>query len=312
MKELFNTLGSLAQQARHSLGGGTGGVGTLGTLLTDLVNSARSVQGGDSGQGPAQNRGPGSLEDRDVIPRSASGGFRHPLTGRVEGWPGGSPQRSGSPADLLGGAGGLLGSAALGGVLGALLTNRSARKVAASAGKNALLLGGGAIIAGMAWNMFRKWNESSAAAPSSASLPAGPAVDSVSVAGLPSISGDESERHAQLVMTAMAFAAHCDGHVDEQERQNMHDVAEGLGLGSDMAGQLEILMAAPVNPAIIAGLVRTPEEARDVYRLSCMIAHVDLPEERKYMDSLATAIGIPPAEQQAIEREITAMHNVDL
>lgn len=313
MKELFNTLGTLAQQAKHSLGGASGGAGGLGTLLTDLMNSARSVQGG-VGSAPAPSRsqglGFGSPEDSDFGSRNMSGGFRHPLTGRVEDCPGGRPQSSGPLADLAGGAGGLLGSAALGGVLGALLSNRKARKVVASAGKNALLLGGGAVIAGMAWGMFKKWSENSAAAPSSAPLPSGPA--SIPVSGLPGISGDESERHAQLIMTAMAFAAHCDGHVDEQEKQNMHNVAEGLGLGSDMAAQLDILMAAPVNPTIIAGLVRTPEEARDIYRLSCMIAHIDLPEERKYMDSLATAIGIPPAEQQAIEREISAMHNVDL
>ena len=56
---------------------------------------------------------------------------------------------AGSP----GGIGGLLGSAALGGLLGALFTGKSAKKFA----KGALMVGGTAAAGALAWNFYKKW-----------------------------------------------------------------------------------------------------------------------------------------------------------
>ena len=55
---------------------------------------------------------------------------------------------AGSP----GGIGGLLGSAALGGLLGALFTGKSAQKIA----KGALVVGGTAAAGALAWNFYKK------------------------------------------------------------------------------------------------------------------------------------------------------------
>jgi len=53
--------------------------------------------------------------------------------------------------------------------------------------------------------------------------------------------------------------------------------------------------------------LRTPEEARDVYRLSCLAVRVDQFMERNYLDALAAALGIAEPEKSALEREAEAM-----
>ena len=52
----------------------------------------------------------------------------------------------------LGGLGGLLGSAALGGLFGALMSGKTARKVA----QGALMAGGTAAVGALAWKFYQK------------------------------------------------------------------------------------------------------------------------------------------------------------
>ena len=52
-------------------------------------------------------------------------------------------------------------------------------------------------------------------------------------------------------------------------------------------------MAEPLDPARIAQGVRTPEEALELYALSCAVIDVDHFMERGYLDALAEALRIP-------------------
>ena len=74
----------------------------------------------------------------------------------------GSASRSvGNMANAAGGFGALLGSAAFGGLLGTLMSGKTARKVA----QGALVVGGTAAVGALAWKMFQKWSGGGSAQP---------------------------------------------------------------------------------------------------------------------------------------------------
>lgn len=111
-----------------------------------------------------------------------------------------------------GGLGGMLGSAALGGVLGTLLSGKTGRRVAGGA----LMAGGTAAAGVMAWKYFQKWVDGNKA---HATAAAGTDVVRPGVAQ-PVMRTDEVAAHkataaepndsALLLLEAMVFAARAD------------------------------------------------------------------------------------------------------
>ena len=174
---------------------------------------------------------------------------------------------AGSP----GGIGGLLGSAALGGLLGAL-----------------------------AWNFYKKWAQPGQAggadAAPAAEIPAPRPQDALPPA----------ENTALLLLEAMVFAARADGHIDEEERSRIQDTAASLFPDQSMTELLDGLMNRPIDPAALAARVRDPEEGRDLYRLSRAVVNVDNFMERSYLDGLARALNIGADEQARLEKETEA------
>ena len=268
MKERFDALGELAQKAKLSLRGGGG-----------------TFSGGATA-------GLGSLFG-DLIGSAQKGGTL--------------AQKA---AQLKNASGGLIGPAALGGVLGTLFVSRTARDVALSAGKGALALGGGAAVAAAAWDLYKKWSGQKAFSGQTDGESAGSraATPSLNAAGA-APAGDEPERERQtgLLLRAMVFAARSDGHMDEEEKANIRSALADMGLDPEAAASLGALMDEPADPQALAASVRTPEEARDVYRLSCLAVRVDQFMERNYLDALAAALGIAEPEKSALEREAEAM-----
>ena len=204
-----------------------------------------------------------------------------------------------------GGLGGLLGSAALGGLLGALMSGKTARKVA----QGALMAGGTAAVGALAWKFYQKWAGTNGAAPQG--QPAKPIPPAHPTPGgwpaelqqtpPPAGSADQS---ALLLLEAMIFAARADGHIDDKERANIHKAVESLFPMQDMAQVLDTLLHKPLDPASLASRVTSHDEARDLYRLSAMIIDVDHFMERSYLDGLAAALTITPEEKAALDKEV--------
>lgn len=188
-----------------------------------------------------------------------------------------------------GGIGGLLGSAALGGLLGALFTGKKTKKLA----QGALMVGGTAAAGALAWNFYKKWAQSSETG-NAAAAPA------------PQAALAPAEDTALLLLEAMVFAARADGHIDEEEKARIQSTAASLFPGQSVPQLLEALMNAPIDPSDLAARVRDPEEGRDLYRLSCAVVDVDNFMERSYLDGLAQALGISAEERGRLEKEAQA------
>lgn len=232
---------------------------------------------------------------------------------RTGGVPGNAANAGGGVGDFLGslkdsipgGVGGLLGAGALGGILGTLMSGKTARKVA----EGALVVGGTAAAATLAWKFYQKWQTGNAPAAGQAGgqqfgQPVGQPVGQP--AGQPALSA-AADPTAMLVLTAMVYAARADGYMDPDEQSNVHSMMAQLFPGTDMAVQMDSLMRCPVDPHSLARQVNGPEQARDIYRLSCMVIVADQAMERAYLETLAQAMGIDAAEKVRLEAEVAAM-----
>ncbi len=110
-----------------------------------------------------------------------------------------------------------------------------------------------------------------------------------------------------ILLEAMVFAARADGHIDEEEQAYIRNAVESLFPEKEMALILNDLLQKPIDPNALAAKVNNPEEAADLYRLSCAAIEVDSFMERSYLDGLAQALRIDEAQKTALEQEAQAV-----
>lgn len=204
-----------------------------------------------------------------------------------------------------GGLGGMLGSAALGGLLGTLLSGKTGRRVAGGA----LMAGGTAAAGAMAWKYFQKWVDGNTSHTTAA---AGTDVVRPGLAE-PVMRSDEDAAHktaaaapndsALLLLEAMVFAARADGHIDETEKANITKAIESLFPNQDVSGVFSALLDKPLDPEDLAKRVHSHEQGCDLYRLSRMIITPDQYMERTYLDGLARALNLTLEERAALDKE---------
>ncbi len=201
-------------------------------------------------------------------------------------------------ANSMGGVGGLLGSAAIGGLVGALFSGKKVKKMA----KGALVVGGTAAAGALAWNFYQKWSQNKNTIPSGqSSQPAQNTDQNQPAQALP-----PTENTAIILLEAMVFAARADGHIDDEERQNIHNAAEALFPGQEIVGLLDGLLNKPIDPTALAAKINNAEEAHDLYRLSCAAIDIDSFMERSYLDGLAKALNLNDVEKNTLEQEAIA------
>ena len=211
----------------------------------------------------------------------------------------GSASRSvGNMANAAGGFGALLGSAAFGGLLGTLMSGKTARKVA----QGALVVGGTAAVGALAWKMFQKWSGGGSAQPAEparATVMQPELAPPAQQAALPM--QDES---ARLLLEAMILAARADGHIDEKEKAHIQEAAAHLFPGQSADALVARSLEQPLDPGVLAARVRNREEALDLYRISAMITGGDHFMERSYLDALAASLGIGAAEKATLDAQV--------
>lgn len=179
-----------------------------------------------------------------------------------------------------GGMGGLLGAGALGAMLGNLMSSDVVKGVA--------MAGAGAV----AWNFYKKW----------AAGQAGQQAGDTPFSQAPAREG-MVDPTGELVIRAMTYAAKADGTIDATERQRMQQVIGNLLPGQNVDAVIDTISREPLDPQKIASEVKSPEQAEDVYRLSCAAIDVDHFMETSYLDALAKSLGIDPERKKEIESE---------
>ena len=202
-----------------------------------------------------------------------------------------------------GGMGGLMGAGALGAVLGNLLPGNAVKAVAMAGA------------AAAAWNFFRKWTQEGAPAEGPINIgqartehlsqdwgegswpqehPQAKALDAAPMS---------TDKAAELVARAMVYAAKADGQIDSAEQQRMEMVLAGLLPEGEIKQKIAVIKTENIDPAKLAAMVSSPEQAEDVYRLSCAAIDIDHFMETSYLAALANALNISPSRKKEIEAE---------
>lgn len=227
----------------------------------------------------------------DIMKNADFGSMLNTIAGQAKGMAG-NLQRT-----APGGMGGLLGAGALGAVLGNIMSSDVVKGVA--------MAGAGA----MAWNFYKKWaaqNLGGQAQDTQAATNMGNSQAGHEVFPFPQ---SEPARTApvdpvgELVIRSMTYAAKADGTIDATERQRMQQVLGNLLPGQNVDAVIDSIGKEPLDPQKIAAEVSSPEQAEDVFRLSCAAIDVDHFMETSYLDALAKALGIDEAKKLELEKE---------
>ncbi|MDR2212063.1 MAG: tellurite resistance TerB family protein [Pseudomonadales bacterium] len=197
--------------------------------------------------------------------------------------------------DSMSGSGGFARGAALGGVLGLLLGNKSARS-------GILGYGGAAAVGALALQAYQSYKGGQRPG-----APAPQAAASEPVAALPHTQPAAGGEAFELVLVkAMIGAAQADGHIDAEEQRHLFGEVERLGLDAQAKAYIFDLLTKPVDLASIAASVATPEQGAELYLAARLAIVPDEPAERAYLDALAAKLNLPTELRTHLEQAAAA------
>lgn len=163
--------------------------------------------------------------------------------------------------------------------------------------KGALGLG----LLGVAIAAYEHFSQQTALAGNAAPPPPPPAIGSATPPPLPNaaLMSPSSQQDAVLLIRTMIAAAAADGRIDEVERATILAHASA----NDRAF-LDAELAAPRSLTEIAAKAR-PELADSVYAAARLAIDVDTETERDWLVRLGDALGLSPAQRDAIAQRLT-------
>ena len=202
---------------------------------------------------------------------------------------------------LLGGrGGGLLGRGSSGGLLSAaagMLGGGTRPSRGGASGRNAIIgILGSLAVSALTNYAKHKMSQSGGTAQAGLAqfddLPDNPGYDE-----------DEANRRAEILIRAMIHAAKADGHVDQQEQQN---ILQRVGdIDQEEAEFLRHELASPLDTqALIRSVPRGMEQ--EVYTISLMGIQLDEQSEARYLIDLAQGLGLSADTCNNIHRELGA------
>jgi uncharacterized membrane protein YebE (DUF533 family) len=207
----------------------------------------------------------------------------------------------------LGGAGGgglvdsLMKSGVGGGLAGGLLSGAVAGAITGGKGgkmgKQALKLGGMALVAGVAWKAYQQYQQQKSGRPATAAATAWPEVLPAPVQQAAADPG-----HGLAVLRGMIAAAKSDGAIDAAEQQKIFGQLGQLSLSAeDKAFVLEEL-ARPLDLDAVVASARDPAVAAEVYAASRLVIAEASPAEKAYLSLLAARLGLEPGLVSELDR----------
>jgi uncharacterized membrane protein YebE (DUF533 family) len=202
----------------------------------------------------------------------------------------------------MGVPGGLAGGAAAAGVIGLLLGGKKARKLA----KGAVGYGGAAVLGALAYRAWDNWQAGKAATATPLPPPTPAEIAATDARFLPDQPAADGRPFGIALVRAMVAAAKADGHMDGSEQTAIFSAVERAGLDAEAKAALFDAMNAPSDPATIAALAATPQQAAELWLSARLAIEPDQPAERAFLDALGHRLGLEPALRVTLEREAVA------
>lgn len=201
-------------------------------------------------------------------------------------------QNSNSNKSFGVGSKGLLGGLAAGGILGLLVSNKSARKVAGKAAK----YGGAALLGGAAYKIYQNWQQNTMTTESASGALTG-------TLGNTESKPQHSNNYQLTVLKAMIASSKADGHIDAEEQKKIFEAVAKMELPPEVKGIVFDFMSNPISIQEIVDGVSTMEEKTEIYFASCLVGDMTHPAERIHLNELANALGLPNPLVENIEVE---------
>jgi uncharacterized membrane protein YebE (DUF533 family) len=186
------------------------------------------------------------------------------------------------------GMGGFAGGALAGGLLGLVLGNKKARKMA----KGVVGYGAAAGAGALAFKAYQNWQQGKAV--ETAPAPAPEEAAAVDPRFQPDAAPAADGRPFTLVLVqAMIDAAKADGHVDTTEQARLFEQVEKLGLDAESKALVFDALSQPADLNALAAAATGIEQASEIYLVSRFAIDPDHPAEKAYLEALAHRLKLP-------------------
>lgn len=205
--------------------------------------------------------------------------------------------------------GGGLGTLAAGGLLGALIGNKKARKKIGKMAGGMVGYGGAAALGVLAYRAYQNYQSSqhNPPTPTTGGTPTPPPSSGPSgeAAFLPNnaVASDGRPFELALVM-AMITAANADGHIDSDEQRGIFEHVGQLPLDAEDKAFVFDALSSPPSLQDIAGLASGPEQASELYLVSRLAIDPDHPMEQAYLEALASRLSLPSELVGHLEQQV--------
>jgi uncharacterized membrane protein YebE (DUF533 family) len=192
--------------------------------------------------------------------------------------------------------------AAAGGLLALLLSGGKPKKLL----KNAVKVGGVALVGGLAYKAYRDWQAGRQPEAAGADVPP-PALPRPEGTVFFPADTQAAEALSVKLVRAMVAAAKADGHVTSAERRRIAAQLPELGLGPEAEALIAEELDAPLDVGRIAALAASPEEAAEIYAASLLVVDPEAPAERGYLAMLAARLKLDPGLVEHLQANAAAL-----
>ena len=171
----------------------------------------------------------------------------------------------------------------------------------------ALRVGGLAAVAGLGYQACKNYQAGGKPVDNPGAPPRLPGqIEPPADSGFTTDSSQLDESFALALVRVMIGAARADGHIDDAERQRIHDKLEIAGLGPDAVRFLEDELSRPVDIDALVGAAKTDEQKVEMFTAARLAIEPDTRAERGYLDLLAGRLGLPDDLVDHIEATVSA------
>ena len=180
-----------------------------------------------------------------------------------------------------------LGAGAIGGgLIGMLMGSKKSKKMAKKMGSGALKVGGTAALGALAYKVYNDWQSKQDAQ------------------GVNETFDPDDNKHAKLILKAMIGAAKADGHVDEEEMARIEQALTEMGADDHVRQLVHQELHKPLDPAEIARLATSPQQASEIYLASLIVADEQNFMEKAYLQELAKQLNLSPEVTYQLEAQL--------
>lgn len=182
-----------------------------------------------------------------------------------------------------------LGAGAVGGGLVSLLMgSKKSKKLGKKVGKNALKVGGVALLGGLAYKVYNDYQSKQVTSASQDTF------------------NPNDDIHSQLIIKAMIAAAKADGHVDPQEMERIELTLKQAGADSQLQHLLHEELNKPLDPTEVARLAQSPQQASEIYLASLIVVDEQNFMEKAYLQELAKQLNLSPEVTYQLEQQLVS------